>query len=178
MHVHATCMSTDNLHSVTVQRRCPDHRTCPAREVSTYLSDASPSCWTSRNHYGWHISLKRKFTQISRHLIETHKKRLVTVKVVVAVRQHAKQTNKTRKRYEAVVFNNTVDLHKFNELNANQQRRLYYSITGAVDSGFDCALASFLAFFFLIFLIIVSIDKSYLAVTIIRSWLFGFARSS
>ena len=94
MHVHATCMSTDNLHTVTVQRRCPDHRTCPAREVSTYLSDASPSCWTSRNHYGWHISLKRKFTQISRHLFETHKIRLVTVKVVVAVRQHAKQTNK------------------------------------------------------------------------------------
>ena len=58
------------------------------------LSDASPSCWTSRNHYGWHISLKRKFTQISRHLFETHKIRLVTVKVVVAVRQHAKQTNK------------------------------------------------------------------------------------
>ena len=46
------------------------------------------------NRYGWHISLKRKFTQISRHLFETHKIRLVTVKVVVAVRQHAKQTNK------------------------------------------------------------------------------------
>jgi len=84
MHVHATCMSTDNLHSVTVQRRCPDHRTCPAREVSTYLRHT--------NRYGWHISLKRKFTQISRHLFETHIFPLVTVKVVVAVHQHAKQT--------------------------------------------------------------------------------------
>ena len=44
------------------------------------------------NRYGWHISLKRKFTQISRHLFETHIAPLVTVKVVVAVRQHAKQT--------------------------------------------------------------------------------------
>ena len=84
--------------------RCPNKhkasceiRSAPRSRVHTCnaaLSDASPSCWTSRNHYGWHISLKRKFTQISRHLFETHKIRLVTVKVVVAVRQHAKQTNK------------------------------------------------------------------------------------
>ena len=70
------------------------HRMHQVTITHASLSDASPSCWTSRNHYGWHISLKRKFTQISRHLFETHKIRLVTVKVVVAVRQHAKQTNK------------------------------------------------------------------------------------
>ena len=39
MHAHATCMSTDNLHSVTVQSRSPNYQYMPSKKVSAYLSE-------------------------------------------------------------------------------------------------------------------------------------------